>query len=322
MYDNSIVEGATGPKNPQSSGILTPQEIEEIKLKVHVKEINKRLKESQDAANQIRNRYQIVVQELQWKEDQLKQEKLARTKKKEDVKNLKEKNLALQSEKDNRIHWQDRATDLSNKLAKVTSVKESEYEEINKILCQVIVERDQEREQNRDRLAKQVDKTLEAKEQLLLATQERDRLRSAQLQVEVEGKLGQGIEQGRPRDILVGAPILETPLLDSILRTPTSEEGTRPFPPWLSSSLRPHLELEPEVSEITPETSGRIKSKRVVFRDLSEMLGLGIGATEPVMEVPWESERDFDTPTLILRNAAEKPFESLATVGFTGTDPF
>ncbi len=164
VYDNLIIEGATGPKNPQSSGILTPQEIEEIKLKVHVKQITKRLKESQDAANQIRNRYQIVVQELQRKEDQLKQEKSARTKKEEDVKNLKEENLALQSEKDNRIHWQDRATDLSNKLAKVTSVKENEYEEINKILRQVIVERDQEREQNRDRLAKQVDKTLEAKE--------------------------------------------------------------------------------------------------------------------------------------------------------------
>ena len=140
----------------------------------------------------------------------------------------------------------------------------------------MIVERDQEREQNRDQLARQVDKTLEAKEQLLLTTQERDRLRSVQLPVEIEGELRQGTEQDRPREVIVGTPILETPILDSILRTPTREEGTRPFPPRLSSNLRPYLESEPEVSEITPETNERNKSKRVVFRDLSETLGLGI----------------------------------------------
>ena len=86
--------------------------------------------------------------------------------------------------------------------------------------------------------------------------------------------------------------------------------------------MRPRLESEPEVSEITSEVSERTKSKRVVFRNLSETLGLGIGATDPVAEEPWEIEQEFSTQTSILRNAVEKPFETLATVGITGTDPF
>ncbi len=75
-------------------------------------------------------------------------------------------------------------------------------------------------------MARQVDKTLEAKEQLLLITQERDRLRGVQSPVEAEGELRQGIEKDSLREVIV-----ETPIFDSILRTPIGEEGSRPFPP-------------------------------------------------------------------------------------------
>ena len=68
------------------------------------------------------------------------------------------------------------------------------------------------------------------------------------------------------------------------------------------------------------EVSDQTRSRHVASHYLSETLGLGIGATRA--EELWETEPIFDTPVSILKNRAEKPFETLASVGLSGQDPF